>query len=372
MPINIMKRIQDFIRDGVQSKDYIIYLILNPFKFKPLPKTIKRILIIELLNIGDIITITPAIRALKHHYKQVKIDVLVKPAMKEVLKGNPHITNIITYKGYKRTKQEIKQKNYDLGFLFHPGSWKASMLLFSGKVKYRIGGTKTGIWYGKGFFLNKKIFPNNTWQHKIDDILDVIKAVKIEPKDKQLEIYTTKKAETKIKKYLKGKKKPIIGINAASSHWTQQWYPKKFAEVANNYITKSKATIIFTGTKNEKYQVEEIIKHVKKKKNILNLCGKTSFQELIALIKHLNLFLTIDSGATHIASALNTPTVTLFGPTIPTFWGPTGKNSSYIWKEKKACVGCRRYTCVYNKNHECMKSITPQEVMKESKKLLKR
>ena len=227
------------------------------------------------------------LKALRKKYPQAQIDVLVNERMTQVLSDNKSINTIIPYTTFNQTLEAIKSKNYDLGIMLHPGSFEVSLLLLRGKVKYRVGCTKAGITYGKGFFLNKKIFPNNRWQHKVEDNLDVIRSLGIPPADRSLEIHTTKQAEQKIKKLLGKKKHPWIGISLTSKHWTQRWYPDKFAEVANYYIDKHKATIIFTGLKDELNQIEEVISKIKKKENILNLGGKTSLHDLIALIKHL-------------------------------------------------------------------------------------
>lgn len=371
MPIYPLKRIEDRVRDMVQGGDYLLYLLVNPFKFKLYPKIIRKILVVELLNIGDIIVITPTLKALKQKYQNAEIDVLVKPGKEQALLRNKNVTSCVPYTTFAETKEKIKKRNYDLGIILHPGSLKISLLLLLSKVKYRIGCTKTGITYGKGFFLNKKVFPNNKWQHKTEDNLDLTRSIGITSQDAHLELFPPHQEEQKMKLLLKKYPHPWIGISPASTHWTQQWYPEKFAEVIA-YYQQQNATIIFTGLKEEAKQIETIIDLLKEKKNIVNLTGKTSFDELTALIKHLDLLITIDSSTTHIASAFDTPVLTLFGPTIPTFWGPTGKSPSYIWKEKEACVGCRRYYCIYKKDHECMKSITSEEVIAKSRALLKK
>jgi len=367
----MLKRMEDKVRDLIQNMDYLLYLLLNPFKFKPMPQHIKKILVVELLNYGDLMVITPVLKALKHAYKEAKIDVVIKPGKEEILKRNPNVHACIPYTTFSETKSKLQKESYDLGIMLHPGSFKISLLLLLSNIKYRVGCAKTGITYGKGFFLNKKIFPNNQWQHKIEDNLDVIRAIGITPKDKHLELFPSAAAERKIKTLLKKYKHPWVGISAASAHWTQQWYPEKYAEVIT-YYTQQNATMFFTGTKEEEQQVGRIISLLPNKENIVDLTGRTTCDELMALIRHLDLLITIDSSATHIASAFDTPVLTLFGPTIPTFWGPTGKNPSYIWKEKEACVGCRRYFCIYKKDHECMKSITPEEVIAKSQALLKK
>lgn len=364
MPIHPLKRIEDRIRDGAMQLDYLLYALLNPFKFKRFPQKIERILVVELLQIGDLLVATPVLKALKEKYKQAKIDILIQPNLKSLLETNKNINEYIPYTSFTEVKQKLKEKKYDLGIILHPGSLKISKLLWLAGVKYRVGATKTGFLSGKGFFLNKKIKPNNKWQQKIEDNLDVIRSLNIEPKEKpKIEMTRDQTAKKTVAQFLKKWKGKKIIIHASSKHHSHHWMPERFARLADTLYIKYKVTIFFTGTKDDHHEIEYILHHMKHKHHAYNLAGKTSLQELIALIEQVNLVITIDTSVTHIASATNTPLVVLFGPTVPIFWGPSSKNSRYIWKEQEACVGCRRSFCVYNKNYQCMRSIYESEVL---------
>ena len=366
----LRKKVQDKLSNLVLWLDYLVYLLLNPFRFKSYPKEVKKILIVELFKIGDLLVATPVIEALKRAYQHAELDLLVLPAT--VLENNPHVKNIIPYTTFAETKDRLKQNNYDLGIILHPGSWKISLLLLSANVRYRVGCAKSGITYGKGYFLNKKIKPNTTWQHKIEDNLDVIRSLPINQNminlvERRPKLYLPADIETKMQKFLLGKKRPVIVIHAPSSHNTQRWHPEKFAAVADELQKEHKVTIIFTGSESEKPQIEDIIS-LMKSKNFLNLAGRTSFWEFTSLLKNSDLLMSIDTSALHIASAFNTPVVALFGPTMPQFWGPTAKQSRII-QHNNVCTGCRRYKCII-KTHECMKTIIPEEVINAVKEIL--
>jgi lipopolysaccharide heptosyltransferase II len=371
MPIHPMKRIEDKTRDLVMWLDYYFYAMLNLLKVKPFPKKINRILVVELLKAGDLLVATPTIKALKEKWKDAKIDVLLLPETRELLKNNVDVNKLITYTTFQETRDNIKKNNYDLSITLHPGSLKVSWLLYKAKVKYRMGCTKSGITYGKGFLLNKKIAPNNVWQHKIEDNLDVVRSIGANNLNKKITLHIDKTAKKKVETLLRKYGKNIIGIHSPSQHKSQQWLPERFAEVADKLVKKYKGHIIFTGTKEDASYINNIISRTQQKQKMVNLAGKTTMQEYIAVINKLNLLISIDTGTIHIASATKTPIVALFGPTIPTFWGPSYEKSSVIWKDKEACVGCRKYTCVFNKDYECMRSITVNDVMQEVGKVFK-
>lgn len=370
----LRKRIHDKLTNLVMWLDYIVYRLLSPFHFKSFPKETKRIVLVELFQVGDLLVATPAMSALKKLFPQAELDIVVLPSTALIIENNPDINNVISYTTFNETKEKLKKQSYDLGVILHPGSWKISALLLLAKVRYRVGCTKSGITYGKGYFLHKKIKPNTRWQHKIEDNLDVIRALPID-QEKVKEVVRrpvltiNHNAESRIKKMLLGKKRPLIGIHAPSKHKTQRWYPLQFATVTDQVQRKYNATIIFTGTAEEQQQVDEITATMQEK-NYFNALGKTTMHEFAALIKQLDLLISVDTSAIHIASAVNTPVIALFGPTIPTFWGPTSQASRVIWKNE-VCTGCRRYECII-KTHECMKSITPEDVLKAVAEVLRR
>ncbi len=371
MPIHPLKRLEDSLKDVAMLVDYALYLFVNPFKFKKFPAKINRVLVVELLQLGDVLAATPVLKALKEKYKNAKIDVLVNKNTELLLRGNKNINERVIYTTFKETLNKIKEKRYDLGIILHPGSLKISTLLLLGKINYRVGATKVGVFPGKGFFLNKKIKPNLKWMHKMDDNLEVVKAINIYPKEKaEIDLAIDEKAEKIVKKFLKHWKGKKIIIHTSSKHQSHHWIPERFARLADTLITKYKATILFTGTKEDIYHIEYIRQHIRQKEKTHNLAGRTTLPQLIALTKQADLVITIDTSMTHIASATQTPVVVLFGPTIPPVWGPSSKNSAYIWKTE-GCIGCRRSFCIYQKNYECMRSIYESEVLEKVGGVLK-
>jgi len=368
----LRKRLQDKLSNLALWLDYLVYLLLNPFKFKAYPKEVKKILLVELFKIGDLLVATPVIEALKRAYPHAELDVLVLPSTATILENNPHVNKIISYTTFSETKARLKQNSCDLGIILHPGSWKISLLLLLAKIHYRVGCAKSGITYGKGYFLNKKVKPNTTWRHKIEDNLDVIRSLPVDQGlinavERRPKLYLQADVEAKMRKFLLGKKRPVIVMHPGSSHKTQRWYPEKFAAVADYAQERFNATVVFTGANTDREQVQQITGIMKIKRN-MDLVGKTSFWEFASLIKNADLVLAVDTSAIHIASAFNVPTAALFGPTMPQFWGPTSKESRII-QHNNVCAGCRRYECII-KTHECMKTISSEEVITAVKELM--
>ena len=371
----IRRRIQDAGASVVLWLDYLVYLIFNLHKFKAIPRKIERILVVETRNIGDIIVATPVLRTLREKFPQARIDILVKERWKEVLRGNKQLNNIIPWdNNYKSIPRLLKETRYDLGILLHIGSFRLSNALRESKIKYRIGCAKEGMLTGKGFFLHKKIVPRIRWRHKIEDNLDVIRSVGIIPLNKELEIHASKEDEQTINKELL-KNKVLsnhfkVCMHANSQHASQRWYKDRFVQVANKLIKKYNAKIIFTGLEQDKPYIENILRKVKYPHECVNFAGKTSFGELVVAIKSMNLIISIDTSIVHVASALQKPIIALFGPTVPTFWGPRSEKSITLWKNK-VCTGCRYNTCVITR-HDCMMNIQVEDVLNAVEEMLKK
>ena len=161
----------------------------------------------------------------------------------------------------------------------------------------------------------------------------------------------------------------IVVLHTVS--WTHPtWFKKRFAELADKLIEKYKAKTVFVGTEKEERFVEEIILLMKNKS--INLAGKTSIQELFALIKTADLVVGIDSASTNIAAAFKTPVIALFGAGDKIIWAPHSENSISIQKDE-SCTACMRSECKWSgeRNLECMKAITVEDVLSAVEKLIK-
>lgn len=367
------KKISNLLRILIGYGDYTFFKIINLFiGTKSLPENIQNILIVELLYIGDIIAITPTIRALKQKFTNARIDVMLRPSMQEVLTGNPNVNKILAYDkqdfetGFSTIINELRGR-YDLAVLLHPGvdigNYKVSTFLKNAKIPFRIGCTKVGFLEGKGFFMHRKTKPTFELKHKIEDNLDVVRTIGVNTEDKHLEIYTTKSAQNYINSLLKkegvSEKDFIMTIHAVPQHKTHEWLIERFASVADKLIENYHIKIIFTGSQKDIEYNQRIINLMKNK--AINLAGKTDIKQFFAAIKRASLVISVDTSAIHVAAALNKPVIALFGAGNPKIWGPYCKNSVVIFKENESCTSCMKHNC--KKNYKCMKAITEDDVL---------
>ena len=374
---NLQARTEDKLRIISNTVDYSIHKTRNLFTKEPSLNNVKNILVIELKRIGDILVATPTFRALKNRFPDANIDVIVLPGMENVLYGNNNIHQVLAWdrdkikENYSAYLQQIKDK-YDLAVILHNGTYEVSKLLKDANIRYRIGCTRVGFREPKGYSLTKQLLPDKKLKHKIEDNLDVLKLININNiEDKNPEAYITKKAEIGTKNLLKKNnitnKDFIVILHTVS--WTHPtWFKERFAELADKLIEKYKAKIIFVGAEKEIEFIKEIQSSMKKKS--INLAGKTSIQELFALIKRADLVIGIDSASTNIAAAFKTPVIALFGAGDKTIWAPFSENSVSIQKDE-VCTACMKSECKWKGERylECMKTIQVEDILRAVERL---
>jgi heptosyltransferase-2 len=337
-------------------------------------KEIKKVLIINLGAIGDILSGTPLLPVLKKALN-CEISFMVKEGNKEVFKYNPYISEIITLKkGFKENVKYLKAKKFDLVILLLPASTKISLMCFLAKIKYKIG-CYGGIKKGPLLFFTKRIFPIKE-KHVTERFLDIIKQIGIDNNVPNLEIYLSDKEKKDLKKMLvKLKTKNFIVVHPGFSsavkyqHPSRLWPLDRYAEVIDYLIERYKVKVFLTGNKDEKIINTEIKNKVRNKKEVIISNDFFDIRGFFALISESRL--VISSGVPiHIAAAFNIPTIALEGKSNPKEWHPWNPKRNYKWfYHPEVCTGCEKEYC-RKKNQECMKAITVKEVVNAADELL--
>lgn len=152
----------------------------------------------------------------------------------------------------------------------------------------------------------------------------------------------------------------VIGINPGAAYGSAKcWLPERFKQLSRRLLEFPKIKIVYFGDKAGASLVQEICKELPDR--VINLAGKTSLRELIALIQACNLFLTNDSGPMHVASALGIPFIALFGSTSDTITGPY--QGGKVIHKHVPCSPCYRRECPID--FRCMTRIEVKEVYEE-------
>ncbi|HEX5439405.1 MAG TPA: glycosyltransferase family 9 protein, partial [Ktedonobacterales bacterium] len=146
----------------------------------------------------------------------------------------------------------------------------------------------------------------------------------------------------------------------------RRWMPERFAEVADTLIERFDARIVLVGSASDRGHacaVRAAMRHAP-----LDLTGKTSLGGLAALFERMRLFIGNDSGPAHLAEAVGTPSVTVFGPGDPRCWAPLDQRSHRVVVEPVGCNPCAYADCPID--HRCLRRITPVQVLAHAHELL--
>ncbi|MCM8778506.1 MAG: lipopolysaccharide heptosyltransferase II [Candidatus Omnitrophica bacterium] len=316
---------------------------------------IKKILVITLSNIGDVILTTPVIENLKTNFPQSALDVLVGPRGKEVLEKDRKIRSLIIYdkhaslRGKLNLIKKLGFERYDLvvdlrqtiiPFLIHP--------------PYH-----TPFW--------RKI-PKNIL-HMRDRHLFKIKNQISKIKYQRPFIYTDKSDEDYIYALLEKEginTDNLIVISPGARSSTKSWPVENFIELIKRIKNEFKVKFILVGSQ-EDFEIARKIKE-NTGEGIINFAGKTTISQLAVLLKKAKVLITNDSAVLHCGSAVNIPTLAIFGPTDPLKYGPLAENS-LVLRKLLPCVPCEKAQCRYG-HKRCLDLVRPWEVFWAVKRLL--
>ncbi len=334
----------------------------------------KRILIVNVNWIGDVIFSTPFIKAVRDAYPDGYIACLLHPRCVEILKGSPRIDEIIVYDEEGEHKgiigklmliSYLRKIHFDIAFVLHRSFTKA-LLTFLAGVKERIGyPTKN-----RGPLLTRTIDLPEDEVHKVEYFLGLARGYGIRVRENSYEFFVEDADRESVKKFLKGHgvaDSDKIVVLCPGGNWAPKRWPKtNFARLADMLAEKTSAKIILSGAKKDALLVEEI--RLMMNSIPVISCGMTTLKELAAMLERADLVVANDSGPMHLAVAMKSRVIALFGPTSPTLTGPYGKgNYRVICKTKECDVPCYDVTCTDNR---CMALITVRDVFDEAERVL--
>ncbi|MDP2939242.1 MAG: lipopolysaccharide heptosyltransferase II [Candidatus Omnitrophota bacterium] len=336
-------------------------------------KEIKKILIVEVNWLGDVLFTTPAIKAIKKAYPNCHLACMILPRVREVLEGNPNVDELIIFdeKGKHlriapRIKfiLELRRKRFDIVFLFHRSLTRTLITFFAGIPK-RVGYATRK----RGFLLTKRIPQPPEGMHRSDSFSNIAESFGIIVKDRNYEFFVSEKSRFFIREFLEKEGiSPhdfLVVINPGANWSLKRWPKENFAEVSDRLIEYFNAKIVISGGDKDIDLAIDISNMMKAKPIILT--GKTTFKQLGALIERANLVISADSGPMHLAAAVGKNLIALFGPTDPKITGPRGKANTIIMQKDVSCkIPCYELDC---RDNLCMEAISVEDVLLEVRKI---
>jgi heptosyltransferase-2 len=318
--------------------------------------------------IGDLVMATPVLTDLRKAFPKASITAMCRTPLCDLLKEDEAIDELFCFtrpsNGFLRRQElrniiaKIEAGKYDLGVLL-PHSFSSAWWFWQGHVKRRLGYAR----HFRRWLLTDPVRWVERGEHEVLSYKRLLEPLGISLSNTAPRLYLTGKEVEQSKQlldqrgYVRGQR--VIGINPGAAYGTAKcWPPERYRALAMRLLLESDATVVFFGDATTASLVKEISHGLPER--VIDLAGVTSLRELACLIKDCSVLITNDSGPMHIAAALGTPLVALFGSTDPTLTGPYGQEESVIHK-KVACSPCFKRVCPID--FRCMKGITVDEVV---------
>lgn len=340
------------------------------------------ILIVKLSAIGDVVHTLPSLAALRRLYPDAHITWVVEEASADLITGHPHLDRVLVSRRKRwirelgtprkagRAFQEIKaflkalrDRPYDLVIDFH-GLFKSALMVLLSGGRRKLG--YDSMQELSGLFLNEKI-PEDMGKHAVDRYLDFLRYLKAPETPPEFLIPVSEENKKKVEELLEksglDRGERFVAVSPMALWETKLWEDEKFAKLCDRITGELGVKVVLTGS--EEAGMNRRIQS-RMTKPAVNLGGKTTLRELAWLCRLSSLLVTTDSGPMHIAAAVGTPVIALFGPTSPARTGPYGDGHVVICREM-ACSPCFLKKC---ETRQCMRDISVDEVFDAAKNLL--
>ncbi len=322
---------------------------------------IKKILIIKLRGIGDVVLSTIVIDNLRKDFPKAQIDYLVEAPSQPGLSGLKEIKQVLIFDRKNFWKKvslilQIRKIKYDLVLDFFTNPSTALVTFFSG-AKFRVGFPYRGRKYAYNLFGPAE----RGKYHSAVLHIETLKLIGLNSSYRQLYYYISPSALRVAEKYLRDsfiENNFVVGICPTGGWASKKCDPIKFAEIAKAVVNKFNAKIFIIWGKSDEEDAFKIQSLIGDKAMI---APETTIQELAALIARCKILIANDSGPMHIATSVGTPVLGLFGPTSPFMQGPYGEMHEWVRLDDLDCIECNLLVCP--KQHECFRDLSIDKVL---------
>lgn len=341
----------------------------------------QKILMVKLKHLGDVLMATPLVRALKDAWPGAEITFVVNPGTEEMLTHNPAISRVLLLERFKGSPWPVRlwreaafpvglrKERFDLAIELGGGD-RGALVCFLSRAKRRLGylPKKKGTW-GRRLLFTDLVDADVTRYHSANYNLLMAEKLGIAAGEPNLEFYYSREhlqSVCGLLGYAGLKIDEPYAVAHPTSRWLFKcWTAKNNAEVIDYLQRELAIPVVLTAAPD--LRELEFAREVAARCAIkpLDLTGRLTLKELGALTHRARLFFGVDSAPMHLASALGTPCVVLFGPSGEHMWGPLGSAGRVVVSRDHECRPCGQDGCEGTKVSECLYSIPAPRVIEE-------
>ncbi|WP_246163110.1 lipopolysaccharide heptosyltransferase II [Oryzomonas sagensis] len=330
---------------------------------------VRRILIRAVNWIGDAVMTTPALGLIREHYPQAEITLLANPPVAEVFSPHDWVDKVMVFdrkgahqglRGRLRLASELRKQSFDMAIIL-PNSFDSALVPWLAGIPVRLGKSSDG----RSLLLTGRYSQDETppHRHEVQYYRNLVRHFGITGVDVLPRLCTTPAEDAAAEALLAKGGIPagtcVLAVNPGATYGSaKRWYPDRFADVARRLAAEWQARIVIFGSPDEAGIAADIERRLGG--DCLNMAGKTTVRELMALIKRSNFMVTNDSGPMHIAAAFDVPLVAIFGPTDHTGTAPYTVKAAIV-RKGVACAPCKLRECPTD--HRCMTAVTADDVV---------
>lgn len=332
--------------------------------------------------IGDVVLTTPIIHSVRTAFPEAYIAYLGEKGAVSLLEQNPNLNEIIPFDFSRptiveqpRVALQLRRRRFDLAIdLF--GNPRSALLTYLSGAGTRVGPERKG----RGSLYTIKVTDDGKPKTAIAFHNQFLRAVGIKPTSSRTEVFLTEDERREAKIYLQwldyentplDLTRPIVGIHPGATWPAKHWLPERFAELADLITAKLGAQIVLTAGPDDAKTVQTVMKHSFSNVKVL---ADLPLRQLAAIIAQCSLFITNDAGPMHIAAAVGTPTIGLFGPGEENIWFPYLEADGHLALRKDVpCHPCHLDFCNREGDGfmECMKLLSVSEVFEAAQQRMK-
>lgn len=350
---------------------------------------IKRALVVKLRHHGDVLLSTPLFTTLKKNVPGIEIDALVYADTRAMLDENPAISRLFpidrdwkSLSPWARIGKEwyllrvLRDRRYDLVIHLseHPrGAWLARLLGCAYAVAPDYS-QRSRFW--RRSFTHRFSLPKNAHRHMVEWNLDALRRIGIQPTEEERKpvLVAGKQGDAEAVQYLKAHDidhRGFIHLHPAS-RWSFKCWPEARNAALIDALTARGEQVVMTAAPDEQeLQFASRIFSLCRSKPV-NLAGKLSLKGLAALTAKAKLFIGVDSAPMHVACAMGTPVVALFGPSGEKEWGPWSSVARVVASDSHPCRPCGIDGCGGGKISDCLVTLHEDRVLQAVYEVLNR
>jgi len=339
----------------------------------------QRILVARTDRIGDVLLTTPAVKALRLHYPTSYIAMMVAPATRQLVEGNPYLDEVIVldkrgrHRGMLATWRlalALRRKGFDVAVILHP-TVRVHLLCFLAGIRERIGYDR------KAPYLLTRTIPHKKQEgrkHELEYNFDVLGLLGVTTAERELFMPIRPDAEREVEGRLKeagiAADVTLVAVNPAASDASKRWPAAKFAALIDRMGQMPGVRVAVVADAAHRAVTQELL--LTTRVSVLDFTGAFDLSQLASFFKRCRLLVSNDSGPVHIAVAVHTPVISIFGRNQPGLgperWGPVGPRDVAVHKET-GCDPCLAHACT--RGFRCLEAISVDEIFAHAQKILK-